>query len=133
MNQLTAFDKGKKQHKSTIRFFFFSPDDEIMIAILQINCKNTIDTRAYQKRPFFENSGAVFYFMHKCPKKSRKKISGDLRVIWPPQQTAIFYIGNSAIKYWKFHKTRKLAVSVEFQMHFPFQIDFLYLIAKFPI
>ena len=86
--------------------------------------KNNTFSRAYQNMLFFENSGAVFYFMHKCLEKSRKKISGDLRVIWPPQQTVIFYIGKSVIKYRKFHKTRKLAVSLEFQMHLPFQIVF---------
>ena len=43
--------------------------------------QQTMRIRAYQKMDFFENSGAVFYFMHKCPKKPRKKISGDLRVI----------------------------------------------------
>ena len=77
-----------------------------------------------KKCVFLRIQGPFFILCTNFLKKFRKKISGDLRVIWPPQQTVIFYIENSAIKYGKVHKTRKLAVFLEFQMHFPFQINF---------
>ena len=65
-----------------LRFIHF-PLQRPNMELCSDQVEDKLISRVYQKNHFFEIFSAVFYFMQKCPKNARKKISGHLEVIWP--------------------------------------------------